>query len=274
MQVSKSGYYYWNTTPQSPRSRQNDKILLKIIQSFKCSRKTYGSPRVYHDLKSQGIKVSLNKVARLMSKNGIYAHYSIRHNKAKIPRNNVNFANNVLNRKFDAVAPYTKWVSDTTFIWSKQGWLYLATVIDLYSRKVVGWSMSANNDTRMVIKALTMAINNKPKEQAVLLHSDQGSTYRSYQYLSLFKANKIIQSMSRKGECHDNAVAESFFKTIKTELINQQTYQTRTQAISSIFEYIEVFYNKIRRHSTIGYYSPSDYEKLFHQKKSIQKSNA
>ncbi len=265
MQVSKIGYYYWKHTPQSPRSRQNDKIVLQIIQAFKNSRQTYGSPRIYHELKAQGVKVSLNKVARLMNKNNIYAHFSIRHKKAKIPRNNINFANNILNREFIATTPNSKWVSDTTFVWTQQGWLYLATVIDLYSRKVAGWSMGKNNDTALVIDALSMAIKNKPRQQQVLLHSDQGSTYRAYEYLALFKANNITQSMSRKGECYDNAVAESFFNTLKTELVNQQTYQTRAQATSAIFEYIEVFYNKIRRHSTVGYYSPSDYEQAFYK---------
>ncbi len=268
MQVSKSGYYYWKATPQSSRSRQNDKILLNIIQAFKRSRKTYGSPRIYHDLKQQGVKVSLNKVARLMRNNGIHAHFSIRHAKAKIPRNNVNFTSNILNREFSATTPNTKWVSDTTFVHTKQGWLYLATIIDLYSRKVVGWSMNANNNTGLVMQALKMAVNNKPKQQAVLLHSDQGSTYRAYEYLALFKNNHITQSMSRKGECHDNAVAESFFNTLKTELVNQQSYQTKAEAKASIFEYIEVFYNKIRRHSTIGYQSPCDFEQLFYQQHS------
>lgn len=265
MQVSKSGYYYWKTTPQSPRSRQNDKIILQIIHAFKHSRKTYGSPRIDHQLKAQNVKVSLNKVARLMRKNGIHAHFSNHHKKAKTPRSNVNFASNILNREFSATTPNSKWVSDTTFVHTKQGWLYLATVIDLYSRKVVGWSMSKANDTTLVREALQMAINNKPKQQVVLLHSDQGSTYRAYDYLELFKANNITQSMSRKGECYDNAVAERFFNTLKTEFISQQTYATRAQARSAIFEYIEVFYNKIRRHSTIDYCSPSDYEKKFYQ---------
>ncbi|VVH64132.1 Mobile element protein [uncultured Gammaproteobacteria bacterium] len=141
----------------------------------------------------------------------------------------------------------------------------LATVIDLYSRKVVGWSMSKANDTALVREALQMAINNKPKQQVVLLHSDQGSTYSAYDYLELFKVNNITQSISKKGECYDNAVAERFFNTLKTEFISQQTYATRAQAKSAIFEYIEVFYNKIRQHSTIGYCSPSDYEKKFYQ---------
>uniref|UniRef100_UPI0034DE804E IS3 family transposase n=1 Tax=Candidatus Thiodubiliella endoseptemdiera TaxID=2738886 RepID=UPI0034DE804E len=139
-------------------------------------------------------------------------------------------SNNILNREFIATTPNSKWVSDTTFVWTQQGWLYLATVIDLYSRKVAGWSMGKNNDTALVIDALSMAIKNKPRQQQVLLHSDQGSTYRAYEYLALFKANNITQSMSRKGECYDNAVAESFFNTLKTELVNQQTYQTRAQA--------------------------------------------
>ena len=239
---------------------------MQIIQAFKRSRKTYGSPRIYADLKAKGNKVSLNTVTRLMQKNDIHAHFSIAYKKAKIPRNNVNFANNILDRGFGAIAPNHKWVSDATFIWSKQGWLYLATIIDLYSRKIVGWSMNTNNNTELVVQALKMAVNHKPKQQAVLLHSDQGSTYRAYEYLALFKTNNIIQSMSRKGKCHDNAVAESFFNTLKTELINQQTYQTREQAKNAIFEYIEVFYNNTRRHSTIDYQSPNDYEKLFYEK--------
>lgn len=266
MQVSKSGYYYWQDAPQSPRSRQNNKILLQIIQAFKQSRQTYGSSRIYAELKAQGINVSLNKVAKLMHKNGIYAHFSIRHKPAKIPRNHVNFAHNLLNREFITTKPNNKWVSDTTFIHTRQGWLYLATVIDLFSRKVVSWSMGKNNDTAMVIDALHMAIKNKPKQQKVLLHSDQGSTYRAYEYLKLFKKNNITQSMSKKGECHNNAVAESFFNMLKTELIIKKSYQTRAEAKRSIFEYIEVFYNKIRRHSTIGYQSPHNYEQAFYQK--------
>jgi transposase InsO family protein len=265
MQVSKSGYYYWKNTPQSPRSRQNDAILLMIIHAFKQSRQTYGSPRIYQELKAKGLKISLNKVARLMSKNGIHAHFSVKHKQTKTPGNNVNFANNILDRKFTTDKPNTKWVSDTTFVWTKQKWLYLATIIDLASRKVVGWSMSKNNNTELVMNALSMAIKNKSKKQQILLHSDQGSTYRAYEYLELFKPNNITQSMSRKGECYDNAVAESFFKTIKTELINKQDYQTLEQARNSIFEYIEVFYNRIRRHSAIGYQSPNDFEKGFYR---------
>jgi len=241
-------------------------ILLAIIKAFKLGRSQYGSPKIYKELKANGIQCSLNKVARMMHEHGIYSSLSIKHKKVKIPRNNVGFAANVLDREFSAQQPNQKWVSDTTFIYTKQGWLYLATVMDLFSRKIVGWSMSKHNDTALVISALKMAIKNKPKDQAVLLHSDQGATYRAYAYLALFKKNNIKQSMSNKGTCHDNAVAESFFNTIKRELVNEQAYKNLDEAKSSIFEYIEVFYNRIRRHSYCDYESPDNFEKAFYNK--------
>ena len=253
MQVSKSGYYHWKSKPVSRRSKQNNEILLVIIAIFKQSRQTYGSPRMHQALKSKGFSINIKRVTRLMQEHSIYAHYSPKHKKAKIARNNTGFADNILNRGFTSHMPNTKWVSDTTFIWTQQGWLYLAAIIDLYSRKIVGWSMDKRNNTNLVNQALKMAIKHKPKQQAVLLHSDQGSTYRADDYLKIFKENYITQSMSRKGNCHDNAVAESFFSTLKKELISQQTYQTRTDAISDIFEYIEVFYNRIRLHSYLNY---------------------
>jgi len=192
------------------------------------------------------------------------SHLSCLDPKVKIPRNNVGFTHNKLDREFCAKQPNQKWVSDTTFIHTKQGRLYLATVMDLFSRKIIGWPMSKHNDTALVISALKMAINNKPKAQKVLLHSDQGSTYRSYAYLALFKNNNIEQSMSGKGSCHDNAVAESFFNTLKRELVNDQNYKSFDEAKSSIFEYIEIFYNKIRRHSYLDYQSPDNFEKAFY----------
>jgi len=264
MQVSKSGFYYWKTKPVSQRSKQDNVILYHVIQAHKASRKTYGSPRIYQDLNAKGIKVGLNKVAGLMQQHGIYACTSIRHKKAKIARNTRGYAKNVLDRSFSADKPNKKWVSDTTFVYTQQGWLYLATIIDLYSRKVIGWSMSPNNNTDLVRDALMMAIKNKPKKEKVLLHSDQGSTYRADNYLSLFKTNSIQQSMSAKGDCYDNAVAESFFGTLKTELVYEQTYRSREQARQSIFEYIEVFYNRVRRHSTLNYQSPEKFEKAFY----------
>ena len=239
-------------------------ILFHVIQAHKKSRGTYGSPRIHHELHAAGIKVSLNKVAVMMQKNSIYAHTSSRHKKAKFARNTRGFTSNILDRDFTANKPNKKWVSDTTFIPTRQGWLYLVTIIDLYSRKVIGWSMANNNNTNLVRAALLMAVKNKPKHHKVLLHSDQGSTYRADNYLSLFRANNIQQSMSAKGNCHDNAVAESFFKTLKTELVSEQSYQSRADARQSIFEYIEVFYNRIRRHSALNYKSPDNFEKAFY----------
>jgi len=264
MQVSKSGFYYWKSRPVSQRSKKHNALLFHVIQAHKKSRGTYGSPRIYRALNASGIKVSLNKIASLMKTHGIYARSSHRHKKAKLARNTRGFTANILDRDFIAHKPNKKWVSDTTFIPTRQGWLYLATIIDLYSRKVIGWSMANNNNTDLVKAALMMAIKNKPKQHKVLLHSDQGSTYRADNYLSLFKDNNIQQSMSAKGNCHDNAVAESFFKTLKTELVNEQSYQSRAQARQSIFEYIEVFYNRIRLHSTLNYTSPESFEKAFY----------
>jgi len=266
MRVSKSGFYHWKNSPVSLRSKRDNYLLQKIIEAYKAGRGNYGSPRIYKELKASNISIGLNKVARMMKENGLYAFTSNKHKRAKIARNTKGFSDNILNRNFSAPKPNQKWVSDTTFIYTRQGWLYLAVIIDLYSRKVTGWAMSKNNDAELVSTALKMAVKMKPLKQKVLLHSDQGSTYRSAVYLSLFKNNKIIQSMSRKGECHDNAVAESFFSTLKTELIYQRSYQTRQEAQSSIFEFIEVFYNKVRRHSYLDYESPVNYEKAFYNK--------
>lgn len=266
MKVSRSGYYYFKDKPISKRSRQNDELLLHIIEAFKESKKTYGSPRIYRVLRKKGINTSLNRVARIMKKYGIYPEYSLKHKKSKLSKNYEGTTNNILNREFKANEPNQKWVSDTTFISTKQGWLYLATIIDLYSRKVIGWSMSSSNNTGLVLKALEMALLHKKRAKPILLHSDQGVQYRAKEYLNLFKKNNIQQSMSRKGECHDNAVAESFFNTLKKESIQSKTYQTRDEARLAIFEYIELFYNSTRLHSTIDYQSPNDFEKSFYKK--------
>ncbi len=264
MQVSKSGFYYWKSKPISQRSKRNTQLLYHIIQAYKASRGSYGSPRIYYELNANGIKVSLNKIASMMKQHGLAARASAKHKKTKVARNTTGFARNLLARNFKSDRLNQKWVSDTTFVETRQGWLYLATIIDLYSRKVVGWSMSKSNNTALVTQALLMAVKQKPKQQAVILHSDQGSTYRADSYLALFKAHRIKQSMSAKGDCYDNAVAESFFGTLKTELIAGFNYPSREQARSSIFEYIEVFYNRVRRHSSLNYQSPVNFEKAFY----------
>ena len=270
MQVSHSGYYHWLNTPVSQRSKQNDHIMLQIIRAFKESRQLYGSPRIHKELLAQGIKCGVNRIAKLMRKHEIIAVTKGKHRRAHAAKNTKGFADNVLSRDFTALKPNQKWVSDTTFINTAQGWLYLATIIDLYSRKVVGWSMSSRNDTALVTQALNMAVGRKEAKQPVLLHSDQGSQYRAAAYLEVLKKHNIQQSMSRKGKCLDNAVAESFFGTIKNELIYQTRYKTREEAKSSIFEYIEAFYNRVRRHSYINYQSPLSFENDFYSSTRVQ----
>lgn len=260
MNVSKSGFYHWNNKAVSKRSKQNDLILLNIIRIFNRSKERYGSPRIHHELIANGIKCGVNRVARLMKLNEIHAVTSVKHKKTIKAKNTKGFTDNVLDRSFKASTPNQKWVSDTTFINTAEGWLYLAVIIDLYSRKVIGWSMSRHNNTELVSKALLMAIKTKKNDQNVLLHSDQGSQYRAKDYLALFDENCIKQSMSEKGNCHDNAVAESFFATLKNELVYLTKYKTKDAAKSSIFEYIELYYNRIRRHSYINYESPTDFE--------------
>jgi transposase InsO family protein len=199
-----------------------------------------------------------------MQKHKIKVVMSTTHKRSHEATNTSGFADNILDRKFKSDRQNQKWVSDTTFIGTKQGWLYLAVIMDLYSRKVIGWSMSKRNNTEFVTNALKMAVRLKPIVDKVLLHSDQGATYRANGYLALFAKNNITQSMSNKGECHDNAVVESFFSRLKTELIQLETYQTREIAKGKIFEYIEMFYNKVRRHSYLNYESPENFEKQYY----------
>ena len=264
MQVSKSGYYYWKNSPMSQRSKQNHYLLLQIIKIYRKSFRRYGSPKIHRELIAQGISCSVNRVARIMQKHNIKAVMSTTHKRSHEATNTSGFTSNILDRNFKADKPNQKWVSDTTFIGTKQGWLYLAVIMDLYSRKIIGWSMSQRNNTQFVSKALEMAINSKSNDDKVLLHSDQGATYRANDYLALFKKHNITQSMSNKGKCHDNAVIESFFSRLKTELIQLETYQTREIAKSKIFEYIQMFNNKVRRHSYLNYETPENFEKQYY----------
>ncbi len=248
----------------SQRSKQNYYLLLQIIKIYRKSFRRYGSPKIHRELIAQGISCSFNRVARIMQKHNIKAVMSTTHKRSHEAKNTSGFTNNILERNFKADKPNQKWVSDTTFIGTKEGWLYLAVIMDLYSRKVIGWSMSQRNNTQFVSKALKMAIKNKSNDDKVLLHSDQGATYRSKEYLALFEKNNITQSMSNKGKCHDNAVIESFFSRLKTEFIQLEVYQTKQIAKSKIFEYIEMFYNNVRRHSYLNYETPENFEKQYY----------
>ena len=258
--VSSSGYYDWRDRPESSRSQQNRQLVSKIRVFHQVSRETYGSPRIHQDLVDTGEQVGGNRVARLMRQHGIQSKMSKKFVITTDSKNTLQPAPDRLKRHFSVEAPDKAWVSDTTFIPTRQGWLYLAVVIELYSRQVVGWAMSDRNNAQLVQDALTMAIWRRGKASSVVVHSDQGSTYASADYQQLLTSSRLLCSMSRKGECLDNAVAESFFGTLKTELVDHEDYRTKVEARQSLFEYIEIFYNRRRRHSYLGYVSPVEYE--------------
>ena len=261
LDVSPSGYYDWVDRPLSETARVNQRLVTKIRCYHQASRRTYGSPRIQKDLEDAGERVSRQRVARLMCSEGIQSKMAKRFVITTNSKNTRNPAPDRLKRQFRMSDKNQAWVSDTTFIRTRQGWLYLAVILDLYSRQVIGWAMADRNNTKLVADALMVAIWRRGNVKDVILHSDQGSTYASGEYRKLLAENGLLCSMSRKGECYDNAVAESFFGTLKTEHVDDQDYRTREQAKQSIFEYIEVFYNRQRRHSYLGYLSPAEYER-------------
>jgi putative transposase len=261
LDVSPSGYYDWVDRPPSETSKANQRLVTKIRCHHQASRRTYGSPRIQRDLLEDGEQVSRQRVARLMRSENIKSKMAKRFVVTTNSKSTTSPAPDRLKRNFRTENKNQSWVSDTTFIRTRQGWLYLAVMIDLYSRQVVGWAMSDRNDTKLVADALIMAVWRRGKLKDVIVHSDQGSTYASGDYRGLLKENGLLCSMSRKGECHDNAVAESFFGTLKTELVDDEDYHTRQAAKQSLFEYIEVFYNRQRRHSYLDYVSPAEYER-------------
>ena len=261
LSVSTSGYYDWLGRAPSATQQSNNRLLTKIRCFYQSSRQTYGSPRIHKDLIASGESISVNRVAKLMRGAGIQAKMAKRFVITTNSKNTLAPAPDRLKREFRTIKPNHAWVSDTTFIRTRQGWLYLAMMLDLYSRQVIGWAMSDRNNTQLVVGALQMAISHRDTKAPIIVHSDQGSTYASSDYQALLISHDMLPSMSRKGECHDNAVAESFFGTLKTELVDDADYRTREEAKQSLFEYIEVFYNRQRRHSYLGYVSPAEYER-------------
>lgn len=264
MEVSLSGYYAWASRPESKRQQENDQIIREIKDIHKQSRQSYGSPRIYHELKAKGVACSENKTARLMQMNGIAAKRKRKFMATTDSRHSLPVAENKLNQEFKASRPNEKWVTDITYIWTKEGWLYLAVVLDLFSRKVVGWSMDETMEKGLVMNALNMALKVRQPQKGLLHHSDRGSQYASLEYQKLLRDQQITCSMSRKGNCYDNAAMESFFATLKQELVYHQQYESRKQAKQDIFEYIEVWYNRMRRHSSLDYISPAMYENINH----------
>lgn len=261
MNVSTSGYYDWVDRPLCETKRVNQRLVTKIRCYHEASRRTYGSPRIQRDLIADGEVVSRQRVARLMRAEHIQSKMAKRFVVTTNSKKTTVAAPDRLKRQFSTKDKNQAWVSDTTFIRTRKGWLYLAVLLDLYSRQIVGWAMSERNDSKLVADALMMAIWRRGRLKDVIVHSDQGSTYASGSYRQLLKDHNMLCSMSRKGECHDNAVAESFFGTLKTELVDDEDYRTREEARQSLFEYIEVFYNRQRRHSYLDYVSPEEYER-------------
>ena len=266
LQVSKSGYYAWLRRDPSDRAFEDEKLRPKVMEAFERGRGTYGSVRVREELIDQGFEIGRRRVARLMGEMGLVG-LPARKFQTTTNSNHANpIAANVLNRDFVATRPNEKWVTDITYIWTAEGWLYVAAVLDLYSRRVVGWSTGATLETTLCLKALSMALGHRAKVRGLLHHSDRGVQYASDDYQTALKARGITCSMSRRANCWDNAVAESFFGTLKTELIYRRPWLTRESAREAIGEYIEVFYNRIRRHSTIGYVSPAKFEEMNRRK--------
>lgn len=258
--AARSGYYRWKRQPQSKRHKDNEKILMEIKESHKNSRRAYGSPRITKDLQTRGTKCSENRIARLMKIHGIIAKTKKKFKATTNSKHNLPVAPNLLNQDFVADKPNTVWVSDITYIPTLEGWLYLAVILDIYSRQVVGWAMSDRLTSDFVVKALYQAIGRRRPSLRCIFHSDRGVQYASSDFRDALRAYGFIQSMSRKGNCYDNAVAESFFHTLKTEHVYDYRYETRAEAMQSIFEYIEMFYNRQRRHSALGYRSPVSFE--------------
>ena len=258
--VSSAGYYAWRTRPESTRVGANRDLLTAIRQLHQDSRQTYGSPRIWRALRAQGHRVGEHRVARLMGHAGIRAKTVTKWRATTQSQHEFPVAANTLDRVFTVGAPNRVWAGDLTYIWTGEGWLYLAVLLDLYSRRVVGWAMGQRLIGALAEDELAMALANRQPRAGLLHHSDPGSQYAATSYLRLLNEYGLIPSMSRKGNCRDNACVESFFGTLKRELVYHRHYTTRDQAMQEIFEYIEVFYNRQRRHSTLGYESPAEYE--------------
>jgi transposase InsO family protein len=260
LKVDRASYYHW--VKMGCVIEKVDEQLNRLIKSiFEEGRRLYGTRRVQDKLvNSYGVIVSRQRISGIMKHLGLSVKHKKKFKNTTDSKHNLPIAPNLLNREFEASIPDTKYVGDITYISTKQGWLYLATVIDLYSRKIVGWSMDDTMQTTLVNNALLMAIRHRNPPKGLLWHTDRGSQYASTDHRKLCQKYEITQSMSRKGNCWDNAVAESFFHTLKTELVYQTTYETKAEANQSIFEYIEIYYNRKRMHSANNYLSPVDYE--------------
>lgn len=260
--VSPAGYYAWRKRPESARTREDRRLLVQIRAFHSRSQRNYGSPRITRDLWAAGERCGENRVARLMRAEGIRAKRVKRWRATTNSKHSWPVANNVLNRDFQVSAPNQVWAGDITYLHTEEGWLYLAVVIDLYSRAVVGWSMLPHLGAQLATQALQMALGRRGVHEGLLYHSDRGVQYACAEYQRLLREAGISCSMSRRGNCWDNACVESFFSTLKLERVHHQHYLTREQAKQDVFQWIEMVYNRQRRHSTLGYRSPAEFEAM------------
>lgn len=259
--MHRSGFYAWLGDPQSPRDRENERLVGLIKDSYEKSSASYGSPRVFKDLRESGESCGENRVAKLMKSQGIRAHSRFRRPRYRYTKPSLVTPNKV-NQEFDVPGPDRVWVTDITYIETAEGFLYLAVVIDLFSRKVVGWATDSLMKTELVLTALLNALWRRRPKDSVIVHSDQGSQFNSDAWARFCRDHRVERSMSRRGNCYDNAVVESFFSSLKKERVRGRTYLSRDEARADVFDYIEVFYNRKRRHSKLGMMSPSEFEQF------------
>jgi putative transposase len=260
LQVSRSGYHNYVRRKLSQRQLENQFLLEQIKKIYHRFRGVYGSPRIYNELRKQGLVFNKKRVIRIMRINGIKAKTKRKYKVTTNSSHNYPVAENILGQNFNSTELNKVWVSDITYIWTNEGWLYLNCILDLCSRMIIGWYMDRTLSSSLVITALKQAIINRGENPGIIFHSDRGSQYASGEVKNFLKEHQMIQSMSRKGNCYDNAVMESFFHTIKSELVSFEHFQTRQEAKMKVFDYIEIFYNRQRSHSSIGYFTPVEFE--------------
>ncbi len=259
--VSRAGFYAWRRRPAAARTREDQVLAVAVAAIYAEHHGRYGSPRVRMELRDRGQRSGRKRIARLMRLQGLRARPKRRYRTTTDSRHGLPVCPNLLARRFAVAQPNTAWVTDMTYLWTAQGWLYLAVIIDLFSRRIVGWSMSERIDRKLALDALRMALAQRRPQPGLIHHSDRGSQYASGDYQQLLAQHGLRGSMSRRGDCWDNAVAESFFASLKLELVYQVQWRTRAEVRTAIFEYLELFYNRRRRHSSLGYLSPVEFER-------------
>ena len=264
LSVSRSGYYQWRNREPSPRERQRELVRYAVVDVYHQYNKNYGAPRITEELNELGVPCSVNHVAKLLQLEGLKARNGKSFKYQQSASATYNVAPNLLSRNFTASKPDEKWVSDITYIDVDGEWMHLAVIMDLYSRQIIGWAVDETMTTELILQAFNMAVARRQVTPGLILHSDRGVQYRSGEYHQALADHKLRASMSRKGNCWDNAVMESFFSRLKVELVYAEDFKTAEQAYQSLFHYIEVFYNRVRRHSSLGYKSPAQYEENYY----------